>query len=93
MTKADLKATGSPVDTVPNLDDRIGECLALVGAIQLQCWAQLDQYVMERVVPLVPYFSARTLKILSDRVDVASFDQYASLPALDQFVLRPGSAP
>jgi peptide/nickel transport system substrate-binding protein len=89
MTAEDLRAAGSPVASVPSLADRMDECLALVGDAELRCWAALDQYVMEEVVPFVPYFSMRRTRIVSDRVVHASMDQFSTIPALDQFAVRP----
>lgn len=43
---------GRVVD-VPNVNDRIEACIPLVGAARLQCWAAVDQYLMEKVVPWV----------------------------------------
>lgn len=81
----------NPVD-LPNVDDRIDACLGHVDATtQIQCWANLDQYLMEEVVPWVPLFFESYTRTVSNRVVHYSFDQLAALPALDQIALEPGS--
>jgi peptide/nickel transport system substrate-binding protein len=80
----------APVD-LPTVDDRIDACLAHVdGTTQIQCWANLDQYLMEAVVPWVPLFFESYTRTVSNRVVHYSFDQLAALPALDQIALTPG---
>lgn len=54
-----------------------------------QCWAALDQYMMERVVPWVPYVFERYTRPVSPRVLHYSFDQLMSQPALDQIAVSP----
>ncbi len=44
---------------VPNVDDRVEACLPLVGSAQFECVASADQYLMENVVPWVPYSQDR----------------------------------
>ena len=75
---------------LPTVDDRIDACLAHVdGSTQIQCWATLDQYLMEKVVPWVPLFFETYTRTVSNRVVNYSFDQFAALPALDQIALAP----
>ena len=38
---------GYPVTTAPGVDGEIAECVRLAGGAQTQCWAALDQLVME----------------------------------------------
>jgi hypothetical protein len=73
---------------VPSAEDRIQGCLPLVGEQQIQCWAGVDQYLTENVVPEVPYMVETNSTILSSRVAADSFDQSTSVPALDRFSLR-----
>ena len=74
---------------VPSIDDRIDACLAQVGGTQVQCWASLDQYLMENVVPWVPYVFERYSRTVSPRVVDYSFDQLMAQPALDRVALEP----
>jgi hypothetical protein len=79
------------VDEVPSADDRIDACQRLVGSAQIPCWAELDQYLMEEVVPWIPLFFEETAFPVSERVAKWSFDQQTGYPALDQIALVPGS--
>src|SRR5205823_5901780 len=49
-----LHAWGYPVSTVPGIDDRIDQCLALVGQAAIDCWGYVDEYVSTKVVAWVP---------------------------------------
>lgn len=84
-----LEAWGYEAVDVPNIDDRIDACLATVGGTQVQCWADLDQYLMEIVVPCVPYVFERYVRPVSPRVVQYSFDQFMAQPALDQIAIDP----
>ncbi|HEX9236639.1 MAG TPA: ABC transporter substrate-binding protein [Actinomycetota bacterium] len=86
-----LAAWGYPVRTVPTIDTRVADCIRLVGEAQTQCWAGLDQFTMENVVPWVPYLEGTVVRAVSARVAHYSFDQFAGLPALDQIALKPGA--
>jgi len=77
---------------VPNIDERIDDCHVRTGSEQVQCWAALDQYVMENVVPWVPYVFERHTRTVGPRVVNYSFDQLLALPALDQIAVAPASA-
>lgn len=84
-----LAAWGYEVTEVPGIDDRIDACLTLVGEAMVQCWADLDQYLMENVVPWVPYSFERYARTVSPRVVHYSFDQSVAQPAFDQIALDP----
>jgi peptide/nickel transport system substrate-binding protein len=73
---------------VPNIDKRIRSCLPLVGAPQFECWAEIDQYLMEHVVPWVPYAFERFAAVTSDRVRHYAYDQLTTSPALDQIAIE-----
>jgi ABC-type transport system substrate-binding protein len=85
----DLRAWGYEVTRVPNVDDRLGRCMAEVGHEQFECWAALDQYLMDQVVPWVPYLFPTTSVVVSERVATFSWDQFGTLPALDLISLTP----
>ena len=87
--RSQLRRWGYRVRSVPTVTPEIEQCQPLVGADQFRCWASLDQRLMERVVPWVPYMSSLLTHVVSDRVVRMSFDQFASQPALDRFALRP----
>jgi peptide/nickel transport system substrate-binding protein len=79
------------VRSVPSIDDRLDACQQRRGVARTQCWAELDQYLMTEVVPRVPYIFTANAQVVSERVIRYSFDQFASLPALDRIALAPGS--
>jgi peptide/nickel transport system substrate-binding protein len=72
---------------VPSAEEQIDTCIPLAGDQRLECWAQLDRYLMEDVVPWVPYLFDNNVVVVSDRVVAWSFDQFAGLPALDRLAL------
>lgn len=90
-TPAELRSWGYSVTNVPAVDDRIDQCRRLTGNAQVQCWASLDQYLMEAVVPWAPYAFESKVMVVSPRIVAFSFDQFANHPALDRIALRPGS--
>jgi ABC-type transport system substrate-binding protein len=74
--------------SVPQFDEKVSECLALVGGAQVRCWAEADQLLMERVVPFVPIDRLAIPTAVSKRVAAFSFDQSIATPALDRIALR-----
>jgi peptide/nickel transport system substrate-binding protein len=86
-TPKQLQEWGYDVTSVPSIDDKIDECLPLVGIEQVQCWAEADQLLMEEVVPWVPYLSESYIRTVSDRVESYSFDQFTTSPALERIAL------
>jgi peptide/nickel transport system substrate-binding protein len=86
-TREQLREWGYDVRSVPSIDDKINECLPLVGIEQVQCWAEADQILMEEVVPWVPYLSESYVRTVSDRVESYSFDQFTTSPALERIAL------
>ena len=86
-----LAAWGYDVTEVPNIDARIDGCLVAISLEATSCWASLDQYVMEGVVPSAPWVFFRQVRTVSAGVTGFSFDQFTGLPALDQISLAPSS--
>ena len=76
-----------PSIPIPSAEEQIDECIPLSGDQRLECWAQLDRYLMEDVVPWVPYLFDNNVVVVSDRVVAWSFDQFAGLPAIDRIAL------
>ncbi len=90
-TPAQLKGWGYSVTEVPSVDDKEAECAALdPGDERFQCWAELDQQLMEDVVPWVPYLFDNSVDIISDNIQNYSFDQFAGLAAFDSMAV-PGN--
>ncbi len=57
----------TPVD-VPSAETQIDTCIPLTGDERVQCWADLDSYLMEDVVPWVPYLFDNDVVVLSANV-------------------------
>jgi peptide/nickel transport system substrate-binding protein len=91
-TPEQLERWGYSVEKVPNVDDRVDQCAGLTGDSAATCWAALDNYLMQVVVPWVPFMSVDAAVIASDRVTRMSFDQFCVEPALDQIALAPGAS-
>jgi ABC-type transport system substrate-binding protein len=90
---ADLRAWGYDVTDVPDVGWRYDRCAVQTGSAEVQCWADLDQYLMEQVVPWVPLLFHNRQRIVSSRVLDFSYDQFTALPALEQLPLRAGTSP
>ncbi len=86
-----LRALGHDPVSIPSVDDRIDACQTTTGVDQTRCWAQLDQFMMERVVPVVPILLPGIQTPYSTRVLHASIDQWTAVPALDQVALEPNA--
>jgi peptide/nickel transport system substrate-binding protein len=86
-----LSGWGYDVTEVPSVDEKVEECAALEpGDERFQCWADLDQQIMEEVVPWVPYLFDNSVDIISENVENYSFDQFAGLAAFDSMAV-PGN--
>jgi len=88
-TPDQLRDWGYSVKSVPNVDARIHEC-AQGGVRETQCWAALDVYVMEKVVPVAPYITENVVDVVPSRIAHYSYDQFSDAVALDQIALKPG---
>ena len=64
------------VTEVPNVDDKIEECDTSSEEERVGCWVELDQMLMEEVVPWVPYLFDNAVDVVSDRVVNYTFDQF-----------------
>jgi peptide/nickel transport system substrate-binding protein len=78
---------GYEIDQAPNVDRRIEACVPLTGAAQFECWASLDQYMMENVAAFVPIGEGVTPILGSRRVTAYSWDEIATAPAYDRIGL------
>jgi peptide/nickel transport system substrate-binding protein len=61
-----------PAGGVPSVDDKIAACEALTGDQRVPCWVELDKYLMEDVVGLVPYLWSNVIVITGS--DVTHFE-------------------
>ncbi len=87
VTAAMLTERNYAVTDVPSAETQINKCIPLTGDERLQCWADLDKYLMEDVVPWVPYLFDNDVVVLSGHVTNYAFDQFAGLPALDRIAV------
>lgn len=90
-TPEELQEWGYEVTSVPSVEEKVSECHPLIGDEQVRCWAELDQQVMEQVVPWVPLSVENQIFIVSRRVVATSFDQFATLPALERTAVSSNS--
>jgi peptide/nickel transport system substrate-binding protein len=88
----ELRRWGYDVTSVPSVEEKVSECMPLIGDEQTRCWAELDQQLMEQVVPWIPLRVENQAFIVSRRVATTSFDQFTSLPALDRIAISGGAA-
>ncbi|MGZ8771339.1 MAG: ABC transporter substrate-binding protein [Aeromicrobium sp.] len=79
-----LEAWGYETTEVPNVDSRIEACVPLTGSAQFECWAALDQYLMENVVLSIPIGSGVLPILASGGVSNYSWDELAVAPAYDR---------
>ena len=77
----ELGVTGS-TKNVPSIDKASEICGKLTGNARLSCYALIDKTLMEKIVPWVPYMSAKTVTILGPKVTKWNFDQNAGFTAL-----------
>jgi peptide/nickel transport system substrate-binding protein len=77
---AQLRRYGYDVTSVPSVDDRIDACDVLLYKAQTRCWAELDQYLTEQVVPWVPLTQVVHGWLFSARVGDVSIDASTGIP-------------
>ena len=94
-TPAQLRRYGYSVTSVPNVDGQIDACAEAVFDAQTRCWAQLDQYLAEQVVPWIPLTQEEFGWVVSARVTDFAVDASIGIPmpALDNIRLKPGPTP
>jgi ABC-type transport system substrate-binding protein len=91
-TPDQLRKWGYGVRSIPNVDGRMNQCQEAAFQAQVSCWASLDQYMMEAVVPWVPLIAWTGSIVVSSRVKAFSFDQSTPFPAASLDRVRLGSA-
>ena len=79
-------------EPIPSAENQINACIPLSGDERLQCWADLDTYLMQEVVPWVPYLFDNNVVVTSSRIVAWSFDQFAGLPAIDRIAVADAAA-
>jgi peptide/nickel transport system substrate-binding protein len=92
-TSDELKEWGYSVSAVESVDDKLAACSALeVGDERTQCWADLDKYLMEEVVPWVPRTFPNATEIVSANIVNFSYDEFGGMAALDHLATNQGSS-
>ena len=71
-----LKVSGNCED-VPSVDAQLDKCAVLIGQARLTCYEDLDKYLMETVVPWVPYMWSLATHITAPNVTQWAFDQFS----------------
>lgn len=89
---AELRKWGYRSTDVPSVELRIRRCAALRLEPRIECWVRLDQFMMNVIVPWVPYMVSVNTWITSARVASFSIDQAFGEPAFDRIALEPGSS-
>jgi peptide/nickel transport system substrate-binding protein len=83
-----LRRWGYSVTSVPSLDGKIAACSAIVvGDARTQCWADMDKYLMEDVVPFAPKTFPNDASVVSAHVTNYSFDEFSGMAAIDHFAV------
>jgi peptide/nickel transport system substrate-binding protein len=83
-----LRVWGYETTSVASVDAKLAECQAAVGGAAFQCWAELDQQLMEEVVPVVPFAAVEEVRVASARVVNLVVDQAFQNPSLDRIALE-----
>lgn len=92
-TPDQLKEWGYSVPEVPSVDDMVAECSPMpIGDERTACWADLDKYLVEEVVPWVIWLYDNTVRIAGARITNYTFDASAGLESLDHMALVGGGA-
>lgn len=68
---------------IPNVDDRIEECAEKTDEERIACWSEFDRYMMEEVVPWIPYLFQDDVFLIGADVVGFKYDQFSSQPAYE----------
>jgi len=82
-----LGVTGS-IKSVPSIDKAATKCGKLISNARVSCYAAIDKTLTAKIVPWVPYMSARTVTILGPKVTKWNFDQNAGFTALAHVAVK-----
>lgn len=97
LTPAIAKSIGipAPAQPLPSVDSDIDNCekIPATEASRNQCWAALDQKLMNDVVPWAPYLWANVRDIMSTSVTKYDFDQFSGQIAFTQVAVNNGLKP
>jgi peptide/nickel transport system substrate-binding protein len=86
----DFRDVGAP----PSVDGRAASCEAMgLGPERSRCWIDLDRYLMEDVVPWIPYQWVRMQTVVAPTVTHYEFDQNSDLISLCRIAVDNGIDP
>jgi hypothetical protein len=74
----------------PSADEQMNACLPLSGQERNTCWVDVDKFLMEQIVPWVPWRTPNFVVITSQRVANFDYDQSAGWVGFDQVSLVNG---
>jgi peptide/nickel transport system substrate-binding protein len=94
FTQEKADECGVPFVETPSVDADIDNCKEIAlndpeGGIQ--CWIELDQKLMEEVVPWVPYLWPNVMTTIGPAVTAWEFDQFAGGPAWSKVAVDPSA--
>jgi peptide/nickel transport system substrate-binding protein len=87
-----LRRLGYDVTSVPSVDAQLDQCAAALFDAQVRCWARLDTYMSEHVVPWVPIAVWQNGWAVSERLRNFAIDRSTPvpMPAPDSLEVGPG---
>jgi peptide/nickel transport system substrate-binding protein len=89
---ADECGIALPAEPVPSVDEDIDACKEAALEDEqagLDCWNELDQKLMEEVVPWVPYLWPNIITTIGPAVTAWDFDQFAGVTAFSKVAVDP----
>jgi peptide/nickel transport system substrate-binding protein len=86
----ELEAWGYETRGLPNVDDRIDRCTPLAGSAGARCWAELEQYLHEEVVPWIPLAQQVKPTIIGQGVTSFAIDLVTTDPAYERIAVSGG---
>ena len=79
----------SVLEGVPNVDAEIDECAVLADQERIDCFVEVDQLLMEEVVPWIPYLWVNEIHPLGPGVAEYVYDQFPGEGAWSKVAVNP----
>ncbi len=91
LTPSQAKECGvkGDISNVPSADKELDKCEPLTGDQRTQCWVAADKFIMEDIVPWVPYLWSSVIQATSDAVTNFDFDQFSGTWAYSKIAVDP----
>jgi peptide/nickel transport system substrate-binding protein len=88
----EIGATGT-IQGIPSVDADIDACNEIIDdAERNTCWMDLDEKLMNDVVPWIPYLQGNADFVISENVTKYVFDQNSGEPAWSRIAMNPDAA-